>query len=101
MAVVLTFEWEGFAPEYYDELGQKVGWEDDPPEGNQFHVAWFEDDAIHVIDVWDSEQEFRRFFNDRLKPVLKEMKVAGEPKFSFRKLHNKLNPEAKKAKAGG
>ena len=26
---------------------------------------------------------------------------AGEPKFSFRTLHNRLNPEAKKAKAGG
>ena len=100
MAVVLRFEWEGFTPAYYDELREKVRWEEELPEGNLFHVAWFEDDAIHVVDAWESEQDFKRFFNDRLRPVLKEqMKVPGEPKFRFHKAHGKLNPEAAKAKS--
>ena len=99
MAVVLRFEWEGFTPAYYDELREKVGWDDDPPEGGLFHMAWFEDDAIHVVDAWESEQDFKRFFNDRLRPVLKEqMKVPGEPKFTFRKAHNRVNTEQLRAK---
>jgi heme-degrading monooxygenase HmoA len=102
MAVVMTFEWEGFTPEYYDDLREKVGWDDDPPEGNQFHVAWFEDDAVHVVDVWDSEQHFERFFNHRLKPALRgDMKVRGEPRYKFRKLHGKTNPEARNARQKG
>jgi hypothetical protein len=99
MAVVMTFEWEGFTPAQYDELREKAGWDAEPPEGGDFHVAWFEDNAIHVVDVWESEQHFRRFFNERLRPLLKDdMKVPGEPKYKFRRLHNKFNDEAERAK---
>lgn len=102
MAVVMTFEWEGFTPAQYDEVREKVGWDDDPPEGGVFHVAWFEDGGIHVVDVWESEQDFRRFFDERLRPVLKDdMKVRGEPKVKFRKPHAKFNDEARRAKQRG
>ncbi len=102
MAVVMTFEWEGFKPEHYDELREKVGWDDDPPEGGVFHACWFEDGGIRVVDVWESEQDFRRFFEERLRPVLKdEMKVRGEPRYRFRKLHARFNDEARRGKPGG
>ena len=102
MAVVMTFEWEGFTPAQYDELRDKVCWDDDPPEGGVFHVCWFEDGGIRVLDVWESEQDFRRFFNERLRPVLKEdMNVRGEPKYQFRRIHSKFNDEARRAERRG
>jgi hypothetical protein len=91
----------GVHPSALRRVAGEGGWDDDPPEGGVFHACWFEDGGIHVVDVWESEQDFRRFFEERLRPVLKDdMKVRGEPKYRFRKLHATFNDEARRAKAG-
>jgi hypothetical protein len=51
MAQVLKMRWEGVTPEHYETLRPIVHWESDPPEGLIFHVAFFRDGGISIVDV--------------------------------------------------
>jgi uncharacterized protein (DUF2384 family) len=50
------------------------------PKGRQSHTAWVIGDVLHVVDVWDSEDDM----NDWMRtpaPILQEsnMELAGQP----------------------
>ena len=46
----MKMRWEGVQPDQYD-VRPVVNWETDVPEGLVFHVAWFRDGGITVVDV--------------------------------------------------
>jgi hypothetical protein len=50
------------------------------PAGRQSHTAWVVGDVLHVLDVWDSQDELDAFML-RLGPILQEfgMQLADEP----------------------
>ena len=50
------------------------------PAGRQSHTAWVVGDVLHVLDVWDSQDDLDAFML-RLGPILREfgMQLAGEP----------------------
>jgi uncharacterized protein (DUF2384 family) len=50
------------------------------PRGRQSHTAWVVDDVLHVVDVWDSEDEMEHWMRT-LAPLLKDsdMELAGQP----------------------
>jgi uncharacterized protein (DUF2384 family) len=50
------------------------------PRGRQSHTAWVVGDVLHVVDVWDSEEEMRDWMQT-LAPILKgsDMELAGSP----------------------
>lgn len=80
MAVVMKLRWEGLTPEQYDRVRHEVDWEGDTPEGGLFHVAWFENGGLQVIDAWKSAEQFQQFVDQRLMPVAKgKLKIPGEP----------------------
>ena len=54
MASVMHMRWNGVTKEQYDELRPIVQWETEHPDGAIFHVAYFDDGGINVIDVWES-----------------------------------------------
>ena len=56
-----------------------VNWEGDAPDGARFHIAWFEDDGLRVVDLWDSPGQFQAFVDDRLNPGVQEVGIEGEP----------------------
>ena len=71
-AVTETFDvsWE----EYHrivDEIG-----ESDLPDGLYFHVAGRDGDGIRTMSLWDSEQSYRRFVEERSAPAA--ARVLGE-----------------------
>ncbi|MEW2404027.1 hypothetical protein [Streptomyces sp. NPDC046862] len=90
MAVVLSLRWDGLAPEQYDAVRDSVGWEEEVPEGLVLHVAWYEEGALQVTDVWDDQADFERFFADRIAPALKEVGITGEPESRFLPLHRRF-----------
>jgi hypothetical protein len=90
MAVVMTMRWAGVTPEQYDAVRELVRWEQDTPAGAVLHVASFEDGALYVTDVWESQQDFERFFADRLAAAVKEAGIEGEPQTTFRPLHRRF-----------
>jgi heme-degrading monooxygenase HmoA len=50
------------------------------PKGRQSHTAWVIGDVLHVVDVWDSEDDMNDWMRT-LAPILQEsnMELAGQP----------------------
>lgn len=50
------------------------------PAGRRSHVSWIIGEQMHVLDVWDSQEELDAFFHT-LAPILEEfgMELAGPP----------------------
>ena len=94
MASVMRMRWDGVTPEQYDELRPLAQWENDYPEGAIFHVAYFTDGGINVIDVWDSPQQFDHFMETRLGPAIAQVGVAGQPDVQWYPAHAVFNPQA-------
>ena len=87
MAYVMQMRWNGVTKEQYDALRPIARWETDVPEGAHFHVAYFDDGGINVVDVWDAPADFDRFMQERLGPALQQVGVAGEPDVTWHEAH--------------
>ena len=90
MAVVMEMRWPGITSQQYDQARDGVEWETKTPDGAIFHVAWFADGGIRVVDVWESEAAFDRFAEERLMPVVK-----GELNFPAHRIFDALHDEAR------
>ncbi len=101
MAVVMKMRWPGVTRAEYDKALEVVGWEQDPAQGGRNHVAWFDAEGVfHVVDVWDSEEDFQRFADERLMPGLASAGIlAGkdEPSVTFARLHRHWSPDRETA----
>jgi hypothetical protein len=87
MATVMMMEWEGLTPDQYEEARGKVRWEHERPDGANFHVAGFDGNTLRVVDIWDSQEDFERFAQERLMPGLRELGIDGEPNVRFYPVH--------------
>ncbi len=87
MAVVMKLRWEGVTSDQYDKACEVAGWEVDAPEGGIFHVAWFSDGGINVIDVWDSAEQFQDFLENRLGAATEAAGMQGEPSVEISPAH--------------
>ena len=88
MAVVMEMHWPEVNVDHYEQAREKVRWEEEVPKGAIFHVAWWADDGFHVVDVWESEDEFNTFGAERLMPIAKgEIGLKTDPQIKFSKAH--------------
>jgi hypothetical protein len=86
MPVVAVFQHPTFTKERYEEsvrrvTGGKSSVEspgDWPVAGLLVHVAGEGQSGFRVVDVWESEDTFRRF-GETLLPILQDIGVEGEP----------------------
>jgi hypothetical protein len=84
--VVAVFQGPSFTQEQYEESvrrlsGGKSRMEspaDWPVEGLLAHIAGQGGNGFRVVDVWESEDAFRRF-GETLMPILQEIGVEGQP----------------------
>ncbi len=86
MAIVAVFQSPTLTQAKYEEsvrrltggrarMEKPVDW---PVEGLLVHVAGQGPNGFRVVDVWQSEETFRRF-GEKLMPVLKALGVDGQP----------------------
>jgi hypothetical protein len=84
--VVAVFQAPSLTQERYEEsvrrltggesrLSSPADW---PVEGLLAHVAGQGESGFRVVDVWESEDAFRRF-GETLMPILQEIGVEGQP----------------------
>jgi hypothetical protein len=92
MAQILKMRWEGVTPEHYEALRPIANWESDPPEGLVFHLAWFRDGGITVMDVWEASENFDDFFKQRLMPGIKQIGMEGQPVLKWFDAYAFFNP---------
>ena len=92
MPTVMVMRWEGVTPDQYDAVEKAVDWTGAAPAGGVHHVAWFTDGGLNVVDVWESEDEFNTFAQDRLMPGVAKAGIEGEPKVDMHDTHRVYAP---------
>jgi hypothetical protein len=90
MAVLLNQTMpEGVDVSMLDEVAAEMGVEKDPPAGLVVHVHFMENGRARVIDVWESQQQYDKFNQDRLGPAIQAVlerrgvTMKGQPDASF------------------
>ncbi len=82
-AVIQEFPIEGDdrSTPNYDRVQEALGIRENPPAGGIVHTAGFDEGAgvFRIFDVWESEEAWNAFFNDRLLPVVKPLMDQGGP----------------------
>jgi hypothetical protein len=83
MATVMLMHWPEVTKEQYEQVRREVNWEADVPKGAKFHVAWFGDDGFHVLDLWESPQDFENFAQQRLMAGVQRAGIQTQPRVQF------------------
>jgi hypothetical protein len=90
--VVIIVKWEGFTESIYEKVIEEINLEGDAPKGMLLHVASFDDKGLRVTDVFETEDDFHNFIQDRVMPVAGKM-VKTEPVIELYPLTNLFIPE--------
>lgn len=69
MPVIMRFEYPGVDARQYEGAVEKLELETDAPKGMLFHVAGPIEGGWQVIDVWESEEAWHRFRDEKLKAL--------------------------------
>lgn len=86
MAVLMTGKVPGMTPEVYDGIAANAIPKLKQAKGFISHAAGMGDDGVWtVVEVWESEEDGQRSFEENVKPNLPEGVV---PDRRYRKLHN-------------
>jgi hypothetical protein len=93
MSTVMVMHWPEVTKEQYEEARKVVGWEREVPDGARAHVAWMGSDGFHVVDVWDSPEQFQSFVSARLTPGVQQIGIQGQPQVTFEEFLGAFVPE--------
>jgi hypothetical protein len=86
MSFVVVSEFEGGTQETYDQVSAKVLPDGQLPDGQQVHIGGPVENGWRVISVWDDEEKFNRFREEKLFPALQES-GQGEPTVQRNPVH--------------
>lgn len=86
MAIVAVFQSASLTQAKYEESVRKLSGgrsrmekaADWPVQGLLAHVAGQSPNGFRVVDVWESEEAFRKF-GEKLMPIMKAIGIEGEP----------------------
>src|SRR5947209_3941529 len=71
MATGMLVQIPGMGSDVYDSVMGHLGWDEKPlPQGFVSHYAGSTPDGWVVFDIWESQQDFERFYEERLKHAL-------------------------------
>lgn len=91
MAIALILQFEGSDSDKYDAVQAALGlagnrgtW----PDGLISHLAGNAEQGWCVIDVWESQAHFDRFFAERLKAAFDEVGGLSKPRIIPVDVHN-------------
>jgi hypothetical protein len=70
MPIVMAMRWDGLTANHYDAVMRELDFEDEPANGGIVHVSCVTDAGLRVLDVWESEDALKRFFEERLGEAL-------------------------------
>jgi hypothetical protein len=90
VAVAMMVDNPEGSQEVYEKIRAQLGLE--KPAGGIFHVAGpSPNGGWRVIEVWESEEEARRFFEERFFPALQSLGLMGPPPLrEFWPVHNAM-----------
>ena len=92
MAVAVVLDFKGATLEQYDEITAKMGFAPAGAgaPGGLFHWVTKTDDGFRVTDVWETQEQFQQFADQKIAPIGREVGVPAPPEVSFHAVHNYL-----------
>lgn len=89
MAVAFIMDFEGGTLEQYDQVMEKMDLGDSVPDDAHFHWVTKTDDGVRVVDVWESDEAFQAFAEEKIGPYTAEVGLS-EPAIERHEVHNLL-----------
>jgi hypothetical protein len=87
MAVAMLIDNPNGSQEIYEQLRERIGLE--KPAGGIFHVAGpGPNGGWRVIEIWESEEDAKRFLVERLRPAAEAIGTAPPPPPELWPVHN-------------
>ena len=87
MAVAMLIDNPHGSKEIYEQLRERIGL--DKPAGGIFHVAGpSPNGGWRVIEIWESEEDAKRFLVERLRPAAEAIGTAPPPPPELWPVHN-------------
>lgn len=83
MAVIIHFEWAGLTREQFDEARRLVRWEEEPSKGSIVQSQGWDNGVFKAADIWETEEDWNNFLQNRILPVVSGLGISGEPKVSI------------------
>lgn len=93
MAVAVIIDFAASVDDY-DAVNAKIDTSSNPPAGLIVHTGSVTDSGMRVVDVWESEQHFQDFRDQRLGPAVGEVMGADgpTPEIQVHEVHDLLKP---------
>jgi quinol monooxygenase YgiN len=79
MAIGMIFDGPGVTQAQYDQVRNEAAPGNRPPAGLLYHAAGPIPNGWRVIEVWESQEAFDRFFQDRLGAALQRANINVQP----------------------
>jgi hypothetical protein len=87
MAVAMLIDNPSGSQEIYEQLRERIGL--DKPAGGIFHVAGpSPNGGWRVIEIWESEEDAKRFLAERLAPAAEAVGTPPPPPPELWRVHN-------------
>jgi hypothetical protein len=92
MAVGVQLDFKGATLDQYDEIIKKMGFRSGGSggPGGLFHWVTGTADGIRVTDVWETQEHFEKFAQEKIGPISEEVGIPGPPDIQFFEVHNYL-----------
>ena len=90
MPVAVILDFPGATLEQYDQVLAAMGLSPGGagPPGALFHWVTATDDGIRVTDVWESQEGFEQFAQEKIGPITQQVGFGGPPETTFLPVHN-------------
>ena len=92
MAVAVVLDFEGATLDQYDQVLEKMGFEHGGTgaPGGLFHWVTETDNGFRVTDVWETQEQFDKFSEEKIGPYSQEVGFPGPPKVTVYEVYNHL-----------
>jgi hypothetical protein len=79
MPIKVDIIWAGISREQFESIVKALDYENSPLDGHIMNISGHRDTTIRTTDTWVSQAAFDAFFNNRLLPIVKSLKIETLP----------------------
>ena len=92
VAVGVQVEYKGMTLDQYDDVINRMGFEPRGAggPGSLFHWVAKTSDGIRVTDVWETQEDFEKFAEEKIGPITQAVGVQSQPEIEYFDVHNYL-----------
>jgi hypothetical protein len=84
MAVLMIMNWPEATREIYEKLRAEVDWVSMRPNGANLHMSAFDENGgLHVVDHWDSAEQFQAFIQSQIAPAAQKAGITTQPQVTI------------------